>query len=124
MKNVLIVDDNLGFLYWLGETLAGAHYQPWPATSALEAAAFMRSRRLTQLDLLIVNPSLRGALQLIARLRRNQPGLKVLAVDPLNDRQVRGVNAWRARPNSGDRSARQEWLREIERMFIRQKRAA
>jgi DNA-binding response OmpR family regulator len=124
MKNVLIVDDNVGFLFWLGEILAGANYQPWPACSAADASKMLRTRHLAQLDLLVVNPSLRGATAFIARLRRNRPTLKVLAVDPLNDTQVRGVNAWHARPNRADVTARQQWLREVERIFSTQKRAA
>jgi CheY-like chemotaxis protein len=124
MKNVLIVDKNLGFLYWLAEALVAAKHQPWPACSVSEAAALLRSRRLTNLDLLILNPSVRGAAQFINRLRRTRPDLKVLAVDPLNDTQVRGANAWRALPNLADLSARQEWLHDIERVFARQKRAA
>jgi CheY-like chemotaxis protein len=117
MKNVLIVDDNLGFLYWLGETLAGAHYQPWPASNAPEANAMLRSRQFSHLDLLVVNPALRGIQRLVQRLRTSQPNLKVLAVDPVNDKQVQGVDAWRARPNGADNSARTEWLREVERVF-------
>jgi CheY-like chemotaxis protein len=124
MKNVLIVDDNVGFLFWLGEVLAGSNYQPWPACSAADASKMLRSKHLAQLDLLVVNPSLRGATAFIARLRRNRPTLKVLAVDPLNEKQVRGVNAWHARPNRADVTARQQWLREVGRIFSTQKRAA
>jgi len=124
MKNVLIVDDNLGFLYWLGETLAGARYQPWPALSTPEAVAIVRNKTLAQLDLLVVNPSLPGARRLIARLRSGLPDLKVMAVDPVNDRQVHGVDAWRARPESGTKSVRQEWLREIDRVVANRKEAS
>ena len=124
MKNVLIVDDNVGFLFWLGEVLAGANYQPWPACSAADATKMLRTKRLAQLDLLVVNPSLRGTAPFIARLRRTRPTVKVLAVDPLNEKQVRGVNAWHARPNRADVSARQEWLREVGRVFGSQRRAA
>lgn len=124
MKNILIVDNNLGFVYWLGEALAAANCQPWPASSAAEASALVRNRRLTQLDLLILNPALRGATQLIARLRRTRPDLKVLAVDPMHDRQVRTVDAWHARPSRGDRTERLEWMREVERFVGRHKRAA
>jgi hypothetical protein len=124
LKNVLIVDSDLGFIFWLAEVLVETHYQPWPACSALEAMSLVGQRKLTHLDLLIVNPSLRGASHLMTSLRRLQPDLKVLAVDPLNDRQVRGVNAWRARPNPGDHSAKQKWAREIERILSVEHRAA
>jgi hypothetical protein len=124
MKNVLIVDSDLGFIFWLAEALVEARHQPWPACSAMDAISMIKSRKLAPLDLLVVNPSLSGAAHLIRDLRRSQPDLKVLAVDPLNDRQVRGVNAWRARPHSGDQPAREKWLREIDRVFNTRDRAA
>jgi hypothetical protein len=124
VKNVLIVDSDLGFIFWLAEVLVEAHYQPWPACSALEAMSLVSRRRLNSLDLLIVNPSLRGASDLMNNLRRTQPDLKVLAVDPLHDRQVRGVNAWRARPNPSDHSAKQKWAREVDRILSVHHRAA
>jgi len=106
-----------------------ARFSPTPTTSpglpaVLRASKMLRTKRLAQLDLLVVNPSLRGATPLIARLRRTRPTLKVLAVDPLNEKQVRGVNAWHARPNRADVTARQQWLREVGRIFSTQKRAA
>ena len=124
MKHILIVDKNLGFLYWLGETLAEANHQPWPASSIAEADAILKARRTQRLDMLIVDPSLKGAPQFINRVRRGHPDLKVLAVDPLNDTQVRGVNAWRARPQTANTSARQQWLRDIGRVFHSHERAA
>jgi len=124
MKHILIVDSNLGFLYWLGETLAEANHQPWPACNIAEAGAMLRSRRLPSLDLLIVNPSVEGASRFIHRLRRTRPELKVLAVDPVNEKQVRGVTAWRARPSGDDLSAKHQWLRHIERVISEHQRAA
>lgn len=124
MKQILIIDSNLGFLFWLGEALAEAHHQAWPACNVSEAGAILRTRRLPRLDLLIVNPSVEGALRLVHRLRRVRPELKVLAVDPVNDEQVRGITDWRARPTGDDRSAKQQWLRHIERVIHVHKRAA
>jgi len=124
MKHILIVDNNLGFLFWLGEALSEAHHQAWPACNVTDAGAILRSRRLPRVDLLVVNPSVEGAMRLVQRLRRTRPDLKVLAVDPVNGEQVRGITDWRARPHGGDRSARQEWLRHIERVIHVHKRAA
>ncbi|HUB82053.1 MAG TPA: hypothetical protein VMB03_24820 [Bryobacteraceae bacterium] len=124
MKHILIIDSNLGFLFWLGEALAEARHQAWPACNVAEAGAILRSRRLPRLDLLIVNPSVDGALRLVQRLRRARPDLKVLAVDPVNDEQVRGISDWRVRPQSHDRSAKSQWLRHIERVIHVHKRAA
>jgi DNA-binding NtrC family response regulator len=123
MKNVLIVDKDLGFLFWVGELLAGANYQPWPACNATDAINLMNSKRTVPLDLLIVNASMRGASRLIAHFRRNRDDLKVIAVDG-QDKALAGVNAWSERPESGNARARQKWLRVIERMLGSYKRAA
>ncbi len=124
MKNILIVDSDIGFIFWLAKVLVEARHQPWPACSAMEAVALVNRRQLTPLDLLVVNPSLQGVPHLIRKFRSAQPDLKVLAVDPLNDRQVRGINAWRARPHPADQAAKDKWVREIDRMFTKQHRAA
>jgi DNA-binding NtrC family response regulator len=122
MKNVLIVDKDLGFLFWLGEILAGANYQPWPACNAADAINLMASKRSAPLDLLIVNASVRGASRLIAHFRRHRADLKVIAVDGHN-RALAGVNAWSERPDPVNTRAKQKWLRAIDRM-LSYKRAA
>jgi hypothetical protein len=124
LKNILIVDSDLGFIFWLAKVLVEARHQPWPACSAMDAVAVVNRRHLAPLDLLVINPSLQGASHLIRDFRRKQPNLKVLAVDPLNDRQVRGVNAWRARPHSADQGAKEKWMQEIDRIFSSHHRAA
>lgn len=124
MKNILILDSDLGFIFWLARVLVEAKHQPWPACTPLDAVSIVNRKQMAPLDLLVVNPSVHGAQHLIREFRCKQPNLKVLAVDPLNDRQVRGVNGWRAKPHSGDRESREKWLREIDRMFSSQHRAA
>jgi hypothetical protein len=37
-KTVLIVDEDLGFVFWLGRLLTETGYQAWPARSGVEAA--------------------------------------------------------------------------------------
>jgi hypothetical protein len=124
MKNVLIVDNDLGFIFWLGQVLAGANYQPWPACNVLNATAMVAGRHLARLDLLILNPFLRGAAQFLSDLRRSQPDLKVLALGVDSDRLARGVNAWQPRPAVADLSAKHTWVLEIERVCGSQNRAA
>ena len=58
MKNILIVDRDLGFIYWLGDVLIHADYQPWPACSVSDAFAVVGRKPIVPLDLLIVNPRL------------------------------------------------------------------
>jgi DNA-binding NtrC family response regulator len=123
MKNVLIVDKDLGFLFWLGELLAGAKYQPWPACTAADAISLMGSKRTVPLDLLIVDASLRGASRLIDHFRRNRTKLKVIAVDG-HSKLLRGVDAWSEKPDPANARERQKWLRAVDRMLSGYKRAA
>jgi DNA-binding NtrC family response regulator len=58
-KTVLIVDDDLGFVFWLG-SLLGTRYQVWPARSSADAAALMQELG-AEVDLLVIDPNLSGA---------------------------------------------------------------
>jgi hypothetical protein len=124
MKNVLIVDNDLGFVYWSAQALTGLNCQPWPACSAGDATSILFIRHLAPLDLLIVNPCLRGASLLISRLRRSQPNLKVLGLGVENEKAIRGVHAWHPRPAPDDAVGKSNWLHEIESLFSDRTRAA
>jgi hypothetical protein len=124
MKNILIVDDDLGFLFWLGGVLAGADYQPWPACRVSDAIGVAGRKPVVRIDLLIVNPSLAGVSKLIALFRRTQAGLKVMALGPQDKTALPGVDAWRPKSGRGDDSAKREWARAIRHIAGRQKRAA
>jgi hypothetical protein len=123
MKNVLIIDNDLGFVFWLGDVLVRAGYQPWPARSSSEATSLAERRPLRRLDLLIVKASLPGVSGLIAQFRRTYQHIKVMAVGPQNG-TLPGVNAWHPLPGPSDDSATQEWVRAIKDMAGRQHRAA
>jgi hypothetical protein len=124
MRNVLIVDNDLGFVFWLGEALSRANYQPWPACSVSDAITVVGSKHPVSLDLLIVNPSLPGASRLISHFRRSQTHLKVMALGLHDEKALSGIDARRERPTSADLSARQKWVRAIDRMFGGHERVA
>lgn len=123
MKNILIVDSNLGFIFWLGRILVRAGYQPWPACSPSEAISMAGHKALAQLDFLIVNTSLPGVSKLISHFRRTQGHLQVVALGP-QGKTLPGVIAWQPTPGLNDDSARKEWVRAIKRLSGRQNRAA
>ena|ERR1022692_110183 len=77
MKNILIVDNDLGFIFWLGAALVGAGYRPWPACSLSDAISVANRKPLSRLHLLVVNASLPGVSKLIAHFRRTQAHLRV-----------------------------------------------
>jgi hypothetical protein len=123
MKNILIVDNDLGFIFWLGAALIGAGYRAWPACSPSEAISIVDRIPLTRLDLAIVNASLPGVSKLIAHFRRTQAHLSVMAVGP-QGRALPGVSYFQATPGLIDDAAKQEWVRAVKRMSGKQNRAA
>jgi hypothetical protein len=123
MKNILIVHNNLGFIFWLGAALIDEGYQPWPACSPADAISLMCRKPLIPLDLLIVNSSLRGVPELIAHFRRTQAQLKVMALGP-QKKTLQGVNAWNRTPGISDDSAKEEFVRVVKHMSGGQGRAA
>ena len=125
MKNILIVENDLGFIFWLGGALVSADYQPWPACSVSDATELIEKAALS-IDLLIVDPSLPGASKLIAVLRRAQAELKVIALGAEVKTNLTGVNAWLRKPGPTQEPAKQEqeWLEAVKDVFIGRKRAA
>ncbi len=124
MKNILIVDNDLGFIFWLGDALIRAHYQPWPSCSVKDAITLMGYEPEIPLDLLIVDQSLPRAADLVALYRRSQPHLKVIALGAFDKRMLPGVNAWCPKPTAGNQAIKQKWVRAIDRLSQGYQRAA
>lgn len=67
-KVVLIVDDDLGFVMWLGQVLSKGGFLPVPARTGAEALARLKDFGVTP-DLAIVNPGVHGGASLIENLK-------------------------------------------------------
>lgn len=82
MKTVLIVDDDLGFLFWLAKALGNAGYNVVPAVSISKARSIVSDLALMP-DLLIINPAVQASSELIRALKLESPGVRtVAAVEP------------------------------------------
>ena len=79
MKTVLIIDPDLGFVFWLGWVLGDAGWQALPAKGFSEATDLLSQLHM-EIDLLVVNPFLTGATDFVDTSRCSQPNLKVLVV--------------------------------------------
>jgi DNA-binding NtrC family response regulator len=79
VKTVLILDADLGFLFWLGKTLDSAGYRAVPAESVSDAEKLLEEVRLT-IDLLIADPTLDGASEFAHSLKEAQGHLQIIAV--------------------------------------------
>jgi DNA-binding response OmpR family regulator len=125
MKHILILESDLGFIFWLGAALGAANYQPWPACAASDAIDLVGKAGIT-IDLLIIDPSLRGVSKLMTVLRRSQPDLKVIALGAEATNKLPNVDAWRLKPSPTQEPAKQEqeWLEVVKDVFVGHKRAA
>src|ERR1017187_4844157 len=79
LKTVLIVADDLGFAFWLGQALDRAGCQTWPARSVAEAESLVAELQLS-VDLLAITASLYQARVFATRLSQATEDFKVIAV--------------------------------------------
>lgn len=76
---ILLIDTDLGFLFWLGSALDQGGYQAFPARSVPDAIQLLAELHLT-VGAVILNCDLPGAEQLIVRMRHSRKNLKILAL--------------------------------------------
>ncbi|MEO8592847.1 MAG: hypothetical protein ABI759_05970 [Candidatus Solibacter sp.] len=115
MKTVLIVTDDLGFAYWLGQTLDQARYEAWPARSVAAAELLLAELQLA-VDLLVVAASMPGASTLMTYLGAFKNDFKVIAVcdeEAHALEQLAMVSVVRRKPRTVDSSVKREWVRLI-----------
>ena len=79
MKTVLIVDESLGFILWLGKVLDNAGYRAVPSLSIRDASKAIGAFGIT-IDLLIMDPGLPGAVEFIQTLRGEQENLGLVTL--------------------------------------------
>ena len=98
MVTILILDDDLGLTFWLGQVLTAPHCETVPARSVSEATALIRQFKL-KIDFLLMNPSLPGAADFKRALRREQRHLRVATLDS-PDREELGRTSGPSRTRS------------------------
>lgn len=121
MATVLILDDDLGFVFWVAQTLAGAGFESIPAQSVAEAKRLLNSLSVT-LDVVIFSPRIAGSFDYINALRGVKPSLAVVAVvDRAADLMIvrREVDAVRAKPDVLSEASMPEWQRTVRRVYSR-----
>ena len=131
---ILLLDDDLGFLFWIAKALEPLGHQVVPADTVSQAAKLTR-RLKSAIDLLIVNPDVPGALEFTETLRQREgTHVKIVAVVPpeeLHAEHQIAADATRAKPDpveivelhtAAELSATQpsvqsEWVRFIQQML-------
>jgi DNA-binding NtrC family response regulator len=119
-KNILIVDRDLGFVFSLGQMLDRAGYAGWPARSVEDASALMAEFNL-EIDLLIVNPALKGAAAFIQGTANSQGRLKVIVIESGPGESTAAAfpkpDATLAKPPVWDPASQAEWLNAVEQLI-------
>ncbi len=115
MKTVLIVDSDLGFVFWLGKALDAHSYTALPAKSVPDAALLIMQLNLT-VDVLVIDVALPGAPDFITALHRSQKDVRVISTQdgdakPFN---IPGIHAVQLKPSAFGASARDEWVNRVD----------
>lgn len=107
---VLIVDSDLGFVIWLGVSLAANGYATLPAGTSWAAQQLLDELRVAP-DLVVANLGVAGTVELVEALRRANPALKVIAIeDGTPIKRPIAVDAAHFRSEAG-------WLMIVERVL-------
>jgi hypothetical protein len=107
---VLIVDEDLGFVWWLGQIFSQAGCQVVPALNSEQTVSITRDLNL-KVDVIVVNPELVGISELIQGLSSARRP-KIVAIRN-QDTGVRGTvhsHATVERPSGWGPVSQQEWL--------------
>lgn len=112
VKTVLLVDDDLGFAFWLGQALDRAGYETWPALSVQAAESLLAEVRLA-VDLLVIKASLPQAPAFANHLGRARTDFKVIAVYEGPDDVVEpfpDASSVHQKPQTIDDVTKTEWV--------------
>jgi hypothetical protein len=115
----LIVDDDLGFVYWIAERFHEAGYQPVPALNVRQAVSLINELDL-KISVVVVNAGLRSIRKFIKTLNQTQsPLAKIILIrDPcIPTTVVVRAHAIVERPSGWEPVSRHEWLRKLRRIL-------
>jgi len=118
MKMVLVVDSDVGFVFWLGQGLDQNRYAVLPAANVPNARTLLDELRITA-DLVVVNPALPDAANFVEALRGRNPCLKVVLVTDAaaEPAQVPSFDLQCQKPTVIDDSAQQDLIAKIRKVL-------
>lgn len=113
---VLIVDEDLGFVWWLSEMFSAAGCQVVPALNPAEIVSITRELDLT-IDMLVVNEELAGISETIEALSQSQSP-KIVAIRDHNSPRdhAAGAHATLERPSGFGQVSPQKWQAAVKKL--------
>jgi DNA-binding NtrC family response regulator len=114
---ILVVDEDVGFLWWLGELFHEAGFRSIPALNCQQALALSRTVP-GGVDLLVINPALKGVSGLIQSLTGAHPP-KIVLIEEAGAAPIPGVQALATleRPSGPEPVSRAEWRQKIAKIL-------
>jgi hypothetical protein len=114
---VWIVDDDLGFVWWLGEIFTEAGCRVLPAHTCEQAVSLIKKLDLG-IDVLVLNPRLPGVFGMLQVLYRVDPEFRIVVIGTTSH----GVTANHPhptleRPSGSDSISRSEWLKKVRKLL-------
>ena len=115
---VWIVDDDLGFVWWLGEVFTEAGCRALPALACDEAIGLMRKLHVG-VDLLVVNPQLPGIVALFQAFIRTNPKLKIITIGKASKTVTAAIHPQGSfeRPSGSNSMSRAQWLDKVRKLL-------
>lgn len=113
---IWIVDDDLGFVWWLGEIFTQAGCRALPALSCAEAAALMKKLGIEP-DLIVLNLDLPGIADLLHYVQRTRRHVKIVGIGPPPFGVPVRVHATLERPSGIEPVSRLDWLKRVRKLL-------
>ena len=115
---VLIVEKDFGFAFWLAEIFNEAGCHVVPALDCKRAISITRELNL-KIDLVVMNPRLRGITDMIRTLQRSNLNLKIIGIRDRHVQAIRTipVHAMLQRPSGYEPISREEWLDRVRKIL-------
>jgi len=112
--SVLIVDEDLGFLGWLGDLFNEIGYRALPALDCEQAVSLINRFKL-DVDVVAVNDELPGVMGMLGMLKRAHRPLKIVAIRTANAdvSMLIPAHATIERPSGWEPISRSDWLQKI-----------
>jgi len=111
-SSILIIDSDLGSVFWLGQLLDSSGCESLPAKSLSDAKALLAELRI-KVDLLILRCSIPGAAAFADGLRWSQGHLKTIGLLADNEQISEGepqMDAWLQKPLQTDDVSKSDYL--------------
>jgi hypothetical protein len=114
-RTALIVDDDVGLIFWFGEIFAKAGWNIVPALNCRQAVS-LAVMWDSHVDLIVVNPALNGIVEMVQALSLVHRPKIVMIRNPNIEPDIR-ADATINRPDVSTSFSRAEWAEQVRKLL-------